>query len=93
MLTIHRKQCCQVAILEVECAYISMRALMIENVLTDEARVAVLRALYALILDDEAPASARVAAARLFLSQYDEQKDDEQSAIVIVDDETSQKTL
>lgn len=66
---------------------------MIESVLTEEARIAVLRALLALALDDEAPASARVAAARLFLSQYDVASDDEQSAIIIVDDETSQKTV
>jgi hypothetical protein len=66
---------------------------MIENVLTEEARVAVLRALLTLVLDDEAPASARVAAARLFLAQYDANVDEEQSAIVIVDDETAQKTL
>lgn len=66
---------------------------MIESVLTEEARISVLRALLALVLDDEAPASARVAAARLFLSQYDAKVDEEQSAIVIVDDETSYKTL
>jgi hypothetical protein len=66
---------------------------MIETVLTEEARVAVLRALLALALDDEAPASARVAAARLFLSQYDVHRDEEQSAIVIIDDETSQKAI
>jgi hypothetical protein len=62
---------------------------MIENVLTEEARCAVLRALLALVLDDEAPASARVAAARLFLMQYETKEDEEQSAIVIVDDETA----
>jgi len=67
---------------------------MIERVLTEEARVAVLRALLTLVLDDEAPASARVAAARLFLMQYDVQKDEEQSTIVIIDDETtSQKAV
>lgn len=66
---------------------------MVESVLTEEARIAVLRALLALVLDEEAPAGARVAAARLFLSQYGESKDDEQSVIVIVDDETLQKTL
>jgi len=65
---------------------------MIESVLTEEARVAVLRALFALALDEEAPASARVAAARLFLMQYDVHRDEEQRAIVIVDDET-QKSL
>ena len=66
---------------------------MIETVLTEEARVAVLRALLTLALDDEAPASARVAAARLFLMQYDVQKDEEQREIVIIDDETSQKAV
>jgi hypothetical protein len=66
---------------------------MTENVLTDEARVAVLRALLALVLDEDAPASARVAAARLFLMQYDVAHKDEEHSIVIVDDETSQKSL
>jgi|YNPMSStandDraft_1061717.scaffolds.fasta_scaffold30425_3 hypothetical protein len=67
---------------------------MIENVLTEEARCAVLRALYELAVNEETPASARVAAARLFLMQYDVQKDEEHSAIVIVDDETtSQKAV
>jgi len=67
---------------------------MIERVLTEEARVAVLRALLTLALDDEAPASARVAAARLFLMQYEAKEDEEHSAIVIVDDETtSQKAV
>ena len=61
---------------------------MIETVLTEEARVAVLRALLTLVLDDEAPASARVAAARLFLDYY-ERIGKEQSTIVIVDDETA----
>jgi hypothetical protein len=66
---------------------------MIENVLTEEARCAVLRALLALALDEEAPASARVAAARLFLMQYVARETDERSEIVIVDDETSQKAV
>jgi len=67
---------------------------MIETVLTEEARCAVLRALYELAVNEEIPASARVAAARLFLMQYDVQKDEEHSAIVIVDDETtSQKAV
>jgi hypothetical protein len=66
---------------------------MTESILTEEARLAVLRALLALVLDDEAPASARVAAARLFLSQYETKADEEQNAIVIIDEETTHKTL
>jgi len=66
---------------------------MIETVLTEEARRKVLRALYELAVNEETPASARVAAARLFLMQYEAKEDEEQSAIVIVDDETSQKAV
>jgi hypothetical protein len=65
---------------------------MIETVLTEEARCAVLRALYELAVNEEIPASARVAAARLFLDYY-ERIDKEQSTIVIFDDETSQKAV
>ena len=66
---------------------------MIETVLTEEARCKVLRALYELAVNEETPASARVAAARLFLMQYDTKTDEEQREIVIIDDETSQKAV
>jgi hypothetical protein len=62
---------------------------MIERVLTEEARCAVLRALYELVVNEETPASARVAAARLFLMQYEAKENEEYNAIVIVDDETT----
>ena len=51
----------------------------VDELLTDEARAAVLRALLMIVLSDEHPASARVAAARLFLSQFEEQPNADQN--------------
>jgi len=64
-----------------------------EELLTDESRAAVLRALLMIALDESVPASARVAAARLFLSQFDEQPNADQSVLVIVDDAAFVKTV
>jgi hypothetical protein len=64
-----------------------------EDLLTDEARAAVLRALFMIVVNDNEPASARVAAARLFLSQFDEQPNADQSVLVIVDEAAFVKTV
>jgi hypothetical protein len=63
-----------------------------EELLTDEARAAVLRALLMIVLNESDPASARVAAARLFLSQFDEQPNADQNVLVIVDEAAFVKT-
>jgi hypothetical protein len=65
----------------------------IDELLTDEARAAVLRALLMIVLGDEHPASARVAAARLFLSQFDEQPNADQNVLVIVDEAAFVETV
>jgi len=65
----------------------------IDELLTDEARSAVLRALFMIVVNDNEPASARVAAARLFLSQFDEQPNADQSVLVIVDEAAFVKTV
>ena len=65
----------------------------VDELLTDEARAAVLRALLMIVLSDEHPASARVAAARLFLSQFDEQPNAERDVLVIVDETAFVKTV
>jgi hypothetical protein len=65
----------------------------IDELLTDEARAAVLRALFMIVVNDNEPASARVAAARLFLSQFDEQPNADQSVLVIVDEAAFVKTV
>jgi hypothetical protein len=64
-----------------------------DELLTDEARAAVLRALLMIVLGDEHPASARVAAARLFLSQFEEQPNADQNVLVIVDEAAFVKTV
>ena len=64
-----------------------------EELLTDEARAAVLRALLMIVLSDEHPASARVAAARLFLSQFEEHPNADQNVLVIVDEAAFVKTV
>jgi hypothetical protein len=64
-----------------------------EELLTDEARATVLRALFMIVVNDNEPASARVAAARLFLSQFDEQPNADQSVLVIVDEAAFVKTV
>jgi len=64
-----------------------------EELLTDEARAAVLRALFMIVVNDSEPASARVAAARLFLSQFDEQPNAERDVLVIVDETAFVKTV
>jgi len=66
---------------------------MTDELLTDEARAAVLRALLMIALNESDPASARVAAARLFLSQFDEQPNAERDVLVIVDEEAAVKTI
>jgi hypothetical protein len=65
----------------------------IDELLTDEARAAVLRALLMIVLGDEHPASARVAAARLFLSQFEEQPNADQNVLVIVDEAAFVETV
>jgi len=65
----------------------------IDELLTDEARAAVLRALLMIVLAEDVPASARVAAARLFLSQFDEQPNAERDVLVIVDEAAFVKTV
>jgi hypothetical protein len=65
----------------------------IDELLTDEARAAVLRALFMIVVNDNEPSSARVAAARLFLSQFDEQPNADQSVLVIVDEAAFVKTV
>jgi len=65
----------------------------IEELLTDEARAAVLRALLMIVLSEDVPASARVAAARLFLSQFDERPNAERDVLVIVDEAAFVKTV
>jgi len=65
----------------------------IDELLTDEARAAVLRALLMIVLAEDVPASARVAAARLFLSQFDEQPNADQNVLVIVDEAAFVKTV
>jgi hypothetical protein len=53
----------------------------------------VLRALLMIVLNESDPASARVAAARLFLSQFDEQPNADQNVLVIVDEAAFVKTV
>jgi len=65
----------------------------IEELLTDEARAAVLRALLMIVLNESDPASARVAAARLFLSQFEEHPNAERDVLVIVDEAAFVKTV
>jgi len=65
----------------------------VDELLTDEARAAVLRALLMIVLNESDPASARVAAARLFLSQFDEQPNAERDVLVIVDEAALVKTV
>jgi hypothetical protein len=65
----------------------------VDELLTDEARAAVLRALFMIVVNDNEPASARVAAARLFLSQFDETPNADQSVLVIVDEAAFVKTV
>jgi len=65
----------------------------VDELLTDEARAAVLRALLMIVLAEDVPASARVAAARLFLSQFDEQPNAERDVLVIVDEAAFVKTV
>jgi len=65
----------------------------VDELLTDEARAAVLRALFMIVVNDSEPASARVAAARLFLSQFDEQPNADQNVLVIVDEAAFVKTV
>jgi hypothetical protein len=65
----------------------------VDELLTDEARAAVLRALLMIVLSDEHPASARVAAARLFLSQFVEQPNADQNVLVIVDEAAFVETV
>jgi hypothetical protein len=65
----------------------------VDDLLTDEARAAVLRALLTIVLSEDNPASARVAAARLFLSQFDEAPNADQNVLVIVDDAAFVKTV
>jgi hypothetical protein len=65
----------------------------VDELLTDEARAAVLRALLMIVLNESDPASARVAAARLFLSQFDEQPNADQNVLVIVDEAAFVKTV
>ena len=64
-----------------------------EELLTDESRAAVLRALFMIVVNDSEPASARVAAARLFLSQFDEQPNADLNVLVIVDEAAFVKTV
>jgi len=64
----------------------------VDELLTDEARAAVLRALFMIVVNDNEPASARVAAARLFLSQFDEQPN-AGDVLVIVDEAAFVKTV
>ena len=66
---------------------------MTDELLTDEARAAVLRALLMIALNESDPASARVAAARLFLSQFDEQPNAEREVLVVVDEKAAAKTI
>ena len=65
----------------------------VDELLTDESRAAVLRALLMIVLNESDPASARVAAARLFLSQFDEQPNADQNVLVIVDEAAFVKTI
>jgi hypothetical protein len=65
----------------------------VDELLTDEARAAVLRALLMIVLNESDPASARVAAARLFLSQFDEHPNAERDVLVIVDETAFVKTV
>jgi hypothetical protein len=65
----------------------------VDELLTDESRAAVLRALLMIVLNESDPASARVAAARLFLSQFDEQPNADQNVLVIVDEAAFVKTV
>ena len=65
----------------------------IDELLTDEARAAVLRALLMIVLNESDPASARVAAARLFLSQFEEHPNAERDVLVIVDEAAFVKTV
>jgi hypothetical protein len=65
----------------------------VDELLTDEARAAVLRALLMIVLNESDPASARVAAARLFLSQFEEHPNAERDVLVIVDEAALVKTV
>jgi len=64
----------------------------VDELLTDEARAAVLRALLMIVLNENDPASARVAAARLFLSQFAENPN-AGDVLVIVDEAAFVKTV
>jgi len=64
-----------------------------EELLTDEARATVLRALFMIVVNDSEPASARVAAARLFLSQFNERPNAERDVLVIVDETAFVETV
>ena len=64
-----------------------------EELLTDEARAAVLRALFVIATNESEPASARVAAARLFLSQFNERPNAERDVLVIVDEAAFVETV
>jgi len=64
-----------------------------EELLTEEARAAVLRALLMIVLAEDVPASARVAAARLFLSQFDEHPNAETDVLVVIDEAAFVKTV
>jgi len=65
----------------------------VDELLTDEARASVLRALLMIVLNESDPAGARVAAARLFLSQFEEHPNADQNVLVIVDEAAFVKTV
>jgi len=56
-----------------------------DELLTEEARTSVLRALLMIVLNEDDPASARVAAARLLLSQF-AVSSSERDVLVVVDE-------
>jgi len=62
------------------------------DALTEENRNAVLWALLHLALDPDAPAGARVAAARLFLAQFGE-TNAERDVLVVVDEAAFVETV
>jgi|GEM_PF-5039338 len=63
------------------------------DALNDENRAAVIAALLALALNENAPAGARVAAARLYLAQFEEQAGAEADVLVVVDEASFVKTV
>ena len=63
------------------------------DALNDENRAAVIAALLALALDESAPAGARVAAARLYLAQFEEQTDAGADVLVVIDEASFVKTI